>query len=77
MSEPGPASAGAEVTINADSDAVYALITDLPTLASLGDEVAEMTCRKQSRPSSARGRRLHLCVTRTARPATTMGSLDV
>jgi hypothetical protein len=46
MSEPGPASAGAEVTINADPDAVYALITDLPTLASLGDEIAEMTWSK-------------------------------
>ncbi|HZQ33011.1 MAG TPA: SRPBCC family protein [Mycobacterium sp.] len=39
-------SAGADVTINADPDAVYALITDLPTLASLGEEVAAMEWRK-------------------------------
>jgi hypothetical protein len=40
--------AGAEVTIDADPDRVYALITDLPTLASLADEVATMQWRKGS-----------------------------
>src|ERR1700758_4951584 len=46
MSQPGPATAGAQVTIDADPSAVYALITDLPTLASLGDEIAEMSWSK-------------------------------
>src|SRR4051812_4589659 len=38
--------AGADVTIEAAPDAVYALITDLPTLASLGEEVHAMQWRK-------------------------------
>jgi hypothetical protein len=46
MSHPEAAAAGAEVSIDADPEAVYALITDLPTLASLGDEIAEMTWSK-------------------------------
>ena len=45
MTQPEPA-AGADITINAAPDAVYALITDLPTLASLGEEVATMEWRK-------------------------------
>jgi uncharacterized protein YndB with AHSA1/START domain len=46
MSEPAPASAQAEVTIDADPDAVYRLITDLPTLASLAEEAEAMQWRK-------------------------------
>ena len=46
MTQRHPPTAGAEVTIDADPDAVYALITDLPTLASLGDEVTTMQWRK-------------------------------
>jgi len=38
MTEPGKASASAEVAIDADAGAVYHLITDLPTLASLAEE---------------------------------------
>ena len=40
------ASAGAEVTIDADADTVYRLITDLPTLASLAEENEAMEWRK-------------------------------
>jgi uncharacterized protein YndB with AHSA1/START domain len=46
MSEPGPASAQAEVTIDAAADTVYRLITDLPTLASLAEEAGAMQWRK-------------------------------
>ena len=46
MSQPGPASAQAEVTIEADPDTVYRLITDLPTLASLAEEADGMQWRK-------------------------------
>jgi Polyketide cyclase / dehydrase and lipid transport len=46
MTQPNAPTAGAEVTIDADPDAVYALITDLPTLASLGDEITTMQWRK-------------------------------
>ena len=46
MTEPGPASAQSEVTIDADPDAVYHLITDLPTLASLAEEAQAMEWRK-------------------------------
>ena len=46
MTQPGAPTAGAEVTIDADPAAVYALITDLPTLSSLGDEIASMEWRK-------------------------------
>ena len=38
--------AGADVTINAAPEKVYALITDLPTLALLGEEIATMEWRK-------------------------------
>ena len=46
MSESSPASARAEVTINADPDTIYRLITDLPTLASLAEEAHAMEWRK-------------------------------
>lgn len=46
MTQPDAPTAGAEVTIDADPAAVYALITDLPTLASLGDEIATMEWRR-------------------------------
>ena len=46
MTEPGPASAQSEVTIDADPDTVYHLITDLPTLASLAEEAQAMEWRK-------------------------------
>jgi uncharacterized protein YndB with AHSA1/START domain len=46
MTQPAAATAEVEVTIEADPDKVYALITDLPTLASLGDEIATMEWRK-------------------------------
>ena len=45
MTERGNASAGADVAINADADAVYHLITDLPTLASLAEENEAMQWR--------------------------------
>jgi uncharacterized protein YndB with AHSA1/START domain len=53
MSEPGPATAAAEVTINADPETVYRLITDLPTLASLAEETDGM--RWQKGGTAARG----------------------
>jgi hypothetical protein len=43
---PNQPCAGADVTIDAAPDAVYALITDLPTLASIGEEVHAMQWRK-------------------------------
>lgn len=46
MSDSGVASAQAEVSINADPDRVYALVTDLPTLASLAEEARAMEWRK-------------------------------
>src|SRR4029078_8172839 len=46
MTDRGPASAQAEVTIAADPTAVYGLITDLPTLASLSPESAGRKWRK-------------------------------
>lgn len=46
MTDSGPASAEAEVTIEADPDTVYDLITDLPTLAALAEEAQAMTWRK-------------------------------
>lgn len=42
MTEPSPADAHAQVDIAADPGAVYALITDLPTLASLAEEADAM-----------------------------------
>jgi hypothetical protein len=46
MNERGAASAQAEVTIDADANTVYHLITDLPTLASLAEENEAMSWRK-------------------------------
>lgn len=46
MTQSGPASAEATVTIAADPATVYALITDLPTLAELGEEADEMAWQK-------------------------------
>jgi Polyketide cyclase / dehydrase and lipid transport len=46
MTDPGAPSAQADVTINADPETVYQLITDLPTLASLAEEVTAMEWRK-------------------------------
>jgi hypothetical protein len=46
MTEQNPAAAQADVAINADPQAVYALITDLPTLSSLAEEAAAMKWRK-------------------------------
>jgi hypothetical protein len=46
MTDRGPASVEAEVTIDADADTVYRLITDLPTLASLAEENEAMEWRK-------------------------------
>ena len=46
MTDPDTASAQAEVNIDADPDTVYALITDLPTLATLAEEAAAMDWRK-------------------------------
>ena len=46
MTDRGEASVEASVDISADPAAVYALITDLPTLARLGEEVEEMAWRK-------------------------------
>jgi Polyketide cyclase / dehydrase and lipid transport len=46
MTETGSASVRDEVSINADSERVYQLITDLPTLASLAEEARAMEWRK-------------------------------
>ena len=46
MTQREAASAQAEVSIHADADAVYQLITDLPTLASLAEENEAMEWRK-------------------------------
>ena len=46
MTERGPASAQADVTIDADPSRVYHLITDLPTLASLAEENEAMAWQK-------------------------------
>jgi Polyketide cyclase / dehydrase and lipid transport len=46
MTDPGKASAQSEVDIDAAPETVYALITDLPTLASLAEEAAAMRWRK-------------------------------
>lgn len=48
MTNSGPASAEATVSINADPAAVYALITDLSSLAEIGAEVESMSWRKGS-----------------------------
>lgn len=49
MSETTPASAEASTYIAADPAAVYALITDLPTLASLAEEADRMEWHKGDR----------------------------
>lgn len=49
MSQQGPASAQAEVTIDASPDTVYTLITDLPTLSSLAEETHAMAWTKGER----------------------------
>lgn len=49
MSEPGTASVEASTHITADPAAVYALITDLPTLASLAEEADRMDWHKGDR----------------------------
>ncbi|BBY80965.1 SRPBCC family protein [Mycolicibacterium pulveris] len=49
MSQQGPPSAQASITINADPAEVYALITDLPTLASLAEETHAMEWSKGDR----------------------------
>jgi hypothetical protein len=46
MTQRGPATAEETVTIAADPAEVYALITDLPTLASLAEEADAMDWRK-------------------------------
>jgi len=46
MSQAEAPAAEADVTIDAAPEKVYALITDLPTLASLGDEIATMEWQK-------------------------------
>jgi hypothetical protein len=46
MTDRGPVSAQADVTINADAAEVYGLITNLDTLASLAEETATMSWRK-------------------------------
>jgi hypothetical protein len=46
MTDRGPASAQADVTINANPAEVYGLITNLNTLASLAEETSAMSWRK-------------------------------
>jgi hypothetical protein len=46
MTQPGTPIASAAVTIDAAADAVYALITDLPTLTALAEETTEMDWQK-------------------------------
>ena len=46
MTDTASASVQDEVSINADSERVYRLITDLPTLASLAEEARAMEWRK-------------------------------
>jgi len=43
MTELGAPAASAEVSIDADADTIYALITDLPTLATLAEEAEAMS----------------------------------
>jgi hypothetical protein len=45
MTDLAAASAQADITIDADADTVYRLITDLPTLASLAEEAHAMEWR--------------------------------
>lgn len=46
MSQSEPASAHASVTISADPAVVYAMVTDLPTLAALAEEADAMEWQK-------------------------------
>ena len=46
MSQAEAPAAGADVTIDAAPEKIYALITDLPTLASLGEEIATIQWHK-------------------------------
>jgi Polyketide cyclase / dehydrase and lipid transport len=46
MTESAPPCAQATVAISAPAEAVYALITDLPTLAELGEEIHAMDWRR-------------------------------
>lgn len=46
MPESAPASAQAEVAVDAHPDAVYALLTDLPTLTALAEETTAMSWHK-------------------------------
>jgi hypothetical protein len=46
MTDQEPASTQADVSIDASPDNVYALITNLPTLASLAEEAAAMEWRE-------------------------------
>lgn len=52
MTDRGPASVEADITIDADPTKVYGLITDLPTLASLSPESAGMKWRKGDHASA-------------------------
>lgn len=54
MIQSGTPSAEAEVRIDADADAIYAMITDLPTLAAVAEEAAAMTWRngESARPGA-------------------------
>ena len=51
MTDRGPASVQAEVTIDAEPAAVYGLITDMPTLASLAEENEAMEWRRGDKVS--------------------------
>jgi uncharacterized protein YndB with AHSA1/START domain len=58
----GPATVEASVKISAPPTAIYELLTDLPTLATLGEEVEEMSWRKGTSATPGakfRGRNRH------------------
>lgn len=46
MTPSGPPTCHSSITVAAAPEAVYALITDLPTLAELGEEIVSMRWRK-------------------------------
>jgi hypothetical protein len=46
MIQSGPPSAAAEVLIDADADAIYAMVTDLATMAEIAEETEAMEWRK-------------------------------
>jgi hypothetical protein len=57
MTSPGSPTSSAEVTIAADPDAVYALISDLPTLTELAEETTAMNwCKGDSAGPGAKFR---------------------